>query len=97
MAEVPDADDRDFVIEDITTGFFASGFGHFGDGRRFSFRAHRGRLLVEVYRPRPGRPVPLPEDLIATAVRSLADLDFDDPRTLSAAVRDAIATAEPVR
>jgi len=97
VAATPGADDGDFVVEDITTGVFASGYGHLGDGRRFSFRVHHGRLLVEVYRPRTAGPVPLPEDVVATASRGLADLDLTDARTLSAAVRDAIASAEPVR
>ena len=92
-----DGEQGEFVIEDITTGVYASGFGHLGDGRRFSFRAHRGRLLVEVYRPRTTTDVPLPEDVVATASRGLADLDLTDARTLSAAVRDAVAAAEPVR
>lgn len=86
----------DFVLEDITTGPFASGFGHLRDGRRFSFRVERGRLLVEIYRPRPAGPVPLPEDVVATASRGVAGLDLDDARTLSAAVRDAVASAGPV-
>lgn len=93
-------EDDDFVVEDISTGVFASGFGHLSDGRRFAFHvdreANRGILAVEVFRPRRSGAVPLPEDVIATARRSLADVDTDDPRSLAAAVRDAIATAEPV-
>ena len=84
------------VIEDIATGVFASGFGHLGDGRSFSFHVHRGQLLVEIYRPRLAGPVPLPDDVVASARRSLVDLDVDDARSLSAAVRDAIAEAAPV-
>jgi hypothetical protein len=34
---------------------------------------------------------------VATAARPLADVDVDDARSLSAAVRDAIAAAAPVR
>ena len=75
---------------------FASGFGHLGDGRSFSFHVHRGQLLVEIYRPRLAGPVPLPDDVVASARRSLVDLDVDDARSLSAAVRDAIAEAAPV-
>ena len=86
----------DFVIEDITTGLSASGFGHLDGGRNFSFRVHRGQLLVEVYRPRLAGPVPAPEDVVARASRSLVDVDVDDARSLSAAVRDAIAEAAPV-
>jgi hypothetical protein len=86
----------EFVVEDITTGLAASGFGHLGDGRSFAFHVHRGQLLVEVYRPRVAGPVPAPEDVVARASRNLVDLDVDDARSLSAAVRDAIAEAAPV-
>ncbi len=86
-----------FVFEDMTTGSSANGFGWLGDGRSFSFRVHRGRLFIEVYRPRLAGPVPLPEDVVATAARGLSDLDVDDARSLSAAVRDAVADAVPVR
>jgi len=87
----------EFVFDDMATGPSASGFGHLGDGRSFSFRAYRGRLFVEIYRPRLAGPVPLPEDVVATADRGLSDLDVDDARSLSAAVRDAVAEAVPVR
>ena len=97
VADTSTAGEGDFVVEDIITGVAASGFGHLGDGRRFSFRVHRGRLTVEIYRARPAAPIPQPEDVVATANRGLADLDLTDARSLSAAVRDAIASAEPVR
>ena len=83
-------DGDDFVVEDISTGMFASGFGHLRDGRQFSFHVHRAQLVVEVYRARRFGPVPLPEDVIATARRPLADLDAGDGRSLAAAVRDVI-------
>lgn len=86
----------DVLIEDLTTGVFASGFGRLGDGRAFSFFVHRTQLVVEIYRPRMAGPVPLPEDVVAMARRGLTDLDVDDARSLSAAVRDAIAAAAPV-
>ena len=87
----------EFVVEDLITGMFASGFGRLGDGRSFSFHVHRSQLVVEVYRPRRAVPVPLPEDVVATATRGLAGVDVDDARSLSAAVRDAVADAAPVR
>lgn len=87
----------EFVVEDLITGLFASGFGRLGDGRSFSFHVHRQQLVVEIYRPRRAVPVPLPEDVVATATRVLAGVDVDDARSLSAAVRDAVAVAEPVR
>lgn len=86
----------EFVVEDLITGLFASGFGSLGDGRSFSFHVHRGQLVVEIYRPRRAVQVPLPEDVVATAVRGLAGVDVDDPRSLSAAVRDAVFGAAPV-
>lgn len=97
LAAVPLSPGAEFVVEDLTTGVFASGFGRLGDGRRFSFHVHRAQLVVEVYRPRLAGLVPLPEDVVATAVRSLGDLDVDDARSLSAAVRDTVASAVPVR
>lgn len=97
LAAASDTPGADFVVEDLITGLFASGFGRLGDGRSFSFHVHRGRLVVEIYRPRRGKPVPIPEDIIATATRGLADVDVDDARSVSAAVRDAIAAAAPVR
>ena len=87
----------EFVVEDLITGMFASGFGRLGDGRSFSFHVHRSQLVVEVYRPRRAVPVPLPEDVVATATRGLAGVAVDDARSLSAAVRDAVADAAPVR
>lgn len=97
LAAAPLAPGADFVVEDMATGLFASGFGRLGDGRSFSFLVHRAQLVVEVYRPRLAGPVPLPEDVIATAARPLGDLDVDDARSLSAAVRDAVAMATLVR
>jgi hypothetical protein len=97
LAAAPLSRGAEFVIEDLTTGVFASGFGRLGDGRSFSFRVHRDQLLVEVYRPRLAGPVPLPEDVVASAERTVGDLDTDDARSLSAAVRDTIASAESVR
>ncbi|MBB3603551.1 hypothetical protein FHT40_003212 [Mycolicibacterium sp. BK556] len=96
LAVRPQSDGREFAIEDISTGVFASGFGQLGDGRSFSFQVHRGQLLVEVYHPRLVGPVPHAEDVVATASRSLTDFDVDDERSLTAAVRDAVASAQPV-
>lgn len=97
VAAASPSDGADFLLEDISTGQFASGFGRLGDGRSFAFHVHRGHLVVEIYRPRLAGPVPMPEDVVATARRGLTGVDIDDPRSLSAAVRDAIATAVPMR
>lgn len=93
------AADREFPaleFEDISTGVFASGFGQVGDGRSFSFRIEHRALVVEVYRPRLAGPVPQAEDVVATAERSLVDIDLNDERSLRAVVRDAISEAVPV-
>ena len=74
----------------------ASGFGQVGDGRSFSFHVERQSLIVEVYRPRLSGPVPQSEDIVAAATRKLIDIDLSDQRSLAAAVRDAVAAAQPV-
>jgi hypothetical protein len=88
--------DQGFAVEDISTGIFASGYGQVGDGRSFSFHIEHRSLVVEVYRPRLSGPVPQAEDVVAKAVRSLVDIDLTDERSLTAAVRDAVAAAVPV-
>lgn len=96
LAADRDVGGDEFAIEDISTGMHASGFGRVGDGRTFSFQVDRAMLLVEVYRPRVAGPVPQAEDVVATATRSLAHVDITDERSLAAAVRDAVAQAQPV-
>ncbi len=96
LAADPDLGNQEFAIEDITTGVHASGFGQVGDGRSFSFHIERQMLVVEVYRPRLTGPVPQAEDVVAFATRKLTDIDLTDERSVSAAVRDAVAAAQPV-
>jgi hypothetical protein len=91
-----DLGDQGFAIEDITTGVHASGFGQVGDGRPFSFHIEKQMLVVEVYRPRVTGPVPQAEDVVAVASRKLTDIDLTDQRSVAAAVRDAVAAAQPV-
>ncbi|OFJ55478.1 hypothetical protein [Mycolicibacterium grossiae] len=91
-----DVDHDQFVIEDISTGLHASGFGSVGDGRSFSFHVERQTLLVEVYRLRLRALVPQAEDVVATATRDLSHVDLTDERSLGAAVRDAVSDAQPV-
>ncbi len=88
--------ENEFAVEDMSTGIFASGYGQVGDGRSFSFHIQHGSLLVEIYRPRLAGPVPQADEVVATAVRSLVDIDVTDERSLSAAVRDSVAHAAPV-
>lgn len=88
--------DNGFAVEDISTGIFASGYGQVGDGRSFSFHIEHRSLVIEVYRRRLAGPVPQAEDVVATSVRSLVDIDLTDERSLTAAVRDSVASAAPV-
>ena len=83
----------EFAVEDVSTGIFASGYGRAEGGRSFSFHIERGSLVVEVYRPRISGPVPQAEDTVARTVRTVADIDLTDARSLTAAVRDCVARA----
>ncbi|MGH3530364.1 MAG: hypothetical protein ACRDSX_00320 [Mycobacterium sp.] len=96
VAECPQFPEPEFAIEDMSAGIFASGYGQVGDGRTFSFHTEHRSLVVEVYRPRLTGLVPQAEDVVATATRSLVDIDLTDERSLTAAVRDSVALAEPV-
>ena len=96
LAADRDLGNQDFAVEDITTGVHASGFGQVGDGRSFSFHIEKQMLVVEVYRPRLTGPVPQAEDVVAVASRKLTDIDLTDERSVAAAVRDAVAAAQPV-
>jgi hypothetical protein len=87
----------EFVIEDVTAGVHANGFGHISDGRSFAFFSRHNELVVEIYRPRLPGPVPHPEDVVAVATRRLTEIDVTDERSLVAAVRDAVTGAQPVR
>ena len=91
----------EFAIEDMWVGIFsakvlASGFGQVGDGRSFAFRIEGHWLLVEIYRSRLSGPVPQPEDVVDTVRHSTLGVDVTDQRSLAAAVRDAVASAEPI-
>ncbi len=96
LAPSRDSADKGFAIEDLWTGLHASGFGQLGGGRTFSFHVDHQQLVVEIYRPRLTGPVPQPEDIVATATRKLTDIDLFDERSVAAAVRDAVAAAQPV-
>jgi hypothetical protein len=97
LAADRDLGGREFAVEDIWTGIHASGFGQVGDGRSFAFHVERQTLQVEIYRPRLSGPVPAEEDVVAVATRKLLDIDLCDERSISAAVRDAVAAAQPVQ
>ena len=85
LAPNRDSADKGFAIEEIATGLHASGFGQLSEV-----------LVVEIYRSRLAGPVPQVEDIVATATRKLTDIDLFDERSLAAAVRDAVAAAQPV-
>ncbi|OBB95211.1 hypothetical protein [Mycobacterium sp. 852002-40037_SCH5390672] len=87
---------KEFAVEDMSTGIAASGYGQVGDGRSFSFHIENRSLVVEVYRPRLAGPVPQADEVVATAVRDVVNIDLTDERSLRAAVRDSIAHAVPV-
>jgi hypothetical protein len=87
--------DKEFAFEDISTGLHASGFGQLAEGRSFSFHVEHQVLIVEIYRPRLAGPVPQAEDVVATATRKVSNIDLFDERSLAAAVRDAVANAQP--
>src|SRR6201988_5364582 len=89
--------DKEFAVEDISTGIFASGYGQVGDGRSFSFHIEHRSLVVEVYRPRLSWPVPQCGGVVPRAVRCLFEIDLTDERSLTAAVRDSDGHAVPSR
>ena len=61
----------EFVLEDITTGVHASGFGEVGDGRSFSFHVEHHTLVIEVYRPRLADPYGLDERTYARTANEI--------------------------
>ncbi|RJO74107.1 hypothetical protein D5S18_18290 [Nocardia panacis] len=85
-----------FVIDDLTVGPFAHGFGAAADGRPFAFRTLRGTLVLELYRADLADDVPGPDDIVALAEAPVTDIDLDDERSVAALVRDLIAHAVPV-
>lgn len=86
-----------FTIEDVSVGAHAHGFGRSADGNPFTFRVWRNTLVVELYPAHLNRLVPDSEDVIASATRSVTEIDLTDERSIVAAVRDAVAAAEPVQ
>ncbi|WP_216902008.1 hypothetical protein [Nocardia alni] len=83
-----------FVLEDLTVGSFAHGFGTTDDGRPFAFRTVRTILTLEIYRPDLDADVPGPEDVVAVARTPVTDIDLDDARSVEALVCDLLPVAE---
>lgn len=90
--EVPDA--PRFVVEQITVGAHANGFGRNADGRQFTFRVHKSTLYVEIYREGLVEQVPGKSDVIAVVESSITEIDVTDERSIVAAVRDAVTDAD---
>lgn len=87
--------EQGFQLDELTTGSHAHGFGRVGDGRDFAFRVRASTVVLEVYRADSAPVFPVPEDVVATASRSVAGVDLDDRRGVEALVRDLAATVEP--
>ncbi|WP_067651044.1 hypothetical protein [Nocardia harenae] len=86
-----------FAVDDLTVGPYAHGFGSTADGHPFAFRTVRSTLFVEIYRHDADLEVPGPEDVVAVADTPVTDIDLDDPRSVTALVRDLLPTAVPAR
>lgn len=90
-----------FVIDDLSPGPNAHGFGQTGRGRTFAFQVrnsalHRRTLHVEVYRADLETTVPDSADVEASVDRPVVDVDLGDERSIAAAVRDAVSDAETI-
>ncbi len=85
-----------FVLEDLTVGSFAHGFGTTDDGRPFAFRTVRSLLTLEIYRHDLQTDVPGPEDVVAVARTPVTDIDLDDARSVEALVCDLVPVAESI-
>ncbi len=85
-----------FIVEDVTVGRWAHGFGAVGDGRSFAFRTVRATLTLEIYREDLETAVPAAEDVVAVATAQVTDVDLDDERSVVALVRDLVPLAVPV-
>lgn len=90
------AQSSSFVLEQLSTGSHAHGFGQVGDGRDFAFRVRANSAVVEIYRQDATTGFPQPEDVEATAQRPLLGVDVTDPRGVEALVRDLVDAAQPV-
>ncbi|ORI22531.1 hypothetical protein [Rhodococcus sp. 1168] len=88
------SDTRRFVVEQITVGAHANGFGRNADGRQFAFRVHKSTLYVEMYRENLLEQVPGKSDVIAVVEQSVTEIDLTDQRSIVAAVRDAVTDAD---
>lgn len=88
------ADAPRFVVEQITVGAHANGFGRNADGRQFAFRVHKSTLYVEIYREDLLEQVPGNSDVVGVVEQSVTEIDLTDERSIVAAVRDAVTDAD---
>ncbi|GAA5051115.1 hypothetical protein [Nocardia callitridis] len=87
---------NEFVIDYLTVGAYAHGFGSTDDGRPYAFRTVKATMTLEIYRRDLDTDVPAPEDVTARADAKVTDVDLDDERSVVAMVRDLVPTAVPV-
>lgn len=85
-----------FTVEVLTTGIYANGFGEVADGRSFAFRIEGSLLRLAVYRAFRTELVPDDGDVVAMGARPVTEIDLTDERSIIAAVRDLVASAQPV-
>ncbi len=85
----------EFILEDLTVGPFAHGFGRTAEGLPFAFRTVRSTLTLEIYRGDTATEVPGPEDVVAVAEAAVTDIDLDDARSVRALVHDLVPAALP--
>ncbi len=83
-----------FVVEQITVGAHANGYGRNANRRQFTFRVHKSTLYVELYREDLLEQVPDKSDVIAVVESSVTEIDVTDERSIVAAVRDAVTDAD---
>ncbi|KAF0963368.1 hypothetical protein [Rhodococcus sp. T7] len=80
-----------FTVEDISVGPHAHGFGRTAEGNSYAFRVRKSTMHVEVYRADVETEVPDPDDIVASARRSVREIDLTDERSIVAVVRDAVS------
>lgn len=83
-----------FVVEQVTTGAYASGFGSTEDCRPFAFRVLGSTLYLEIYRADILAPMPDKSDVTAVCEQSVTEIDLTDERSIVAVVRDAVTGAD---
>ncbi|TQC45361.1 hypothetical protein EEB14_32005 [Rhodococcus sp. WS4] len=82
---------KTFTVEDISVGPHAHGFGRTAEGNSYAFRVRKSTMYVEVYRADVETEVPAPDDIVASARRSVREIDLTDERSIVAVVRDAVS------